>query len=152
MTTRNSAIVRRAVDEVLNRHNPYALPEFVVADVRDGFTLPGQAPGLAGLAGRLTVALSAFPDLEYTIDELVEQGDRVALRGTLRATHTGPLLDCPPTGRTIEIGGMSLLRLAGGRIIERWGLYDLAGLLRQIGPGAAVGSCAAHDPERGVRA
>lgn len=68
-----------------------------------------------------------------TVEDVVAEGDRVAVRLTARGTHTGPLLGLPPTGKSVSFGGMEVFRVADGLIVESWGQFDALGLLRQLG-------------------
>ena len=77
--------------------------------------------------------LKAFPDARCTIEDLIVEGDRVAVRWSARATHRGPLGEIPATGKSIEITGIDILRVSGGRIEEMWTNWDTLGLLRQVG-------------------
>ena len=75
----------------------------------------------------------AFPDLHMTIEDVIEQRDRVVIRWTGRGTHTGELNGLAPTDRTVEVTGITIQRIAGGRVAEAWSNWDTLGLLQQIG-------------------
>jgi steroid delta-isomerase-like uncharacterized protein len=77
--------------------------------------------------------LAAFPDFAVTVEDAVAEGDKVALRVTIRGTHQGALMGTPPTGKPIAISGMSLWRIADGKIVERWESADMLGLMQQLG-------------------
>jgi steroid delta-isomerase-like uncharacterized protein len=77
--------------------------------------------------------LKAFPDLELIPDDLLTQGDRAVLLWRLCGTHRGPLLRIPPSGRWIEFTGVSMFEIRGNRVVRRFTLWDLAGVLREIG-------------------
>lgn len=91
------------------------------------------APGLDGLQQFYAAFGTAFPEPRFTIESLVAEGDRVAVQYTLRATHTGVFMEVPPTGRPIEVGGMTLLRFCDGKVIERWQYMNDLGFLQQLG-------------------
>jgi predicted ester cyclase len=105
--------------------------------------LPGEPPGIEGFHYRMGVLLEAFPDARFTLEDIVAEGDMVASRGTLQGTHSGPFAGLPPTGKTVEVTYMAMLRLAGGRFVEHWAQVDQLGLLQQLGaipaPGQAAG-------------
>jgi steroid delta-isomerase-like uncharacterized protein len=92
----------------------------------------------------------AFPDLTGTVEEVVAEGDRVALRLTARGTHTGPLMGLPPTGKPVCFAGMEIFRIQDGAIVESWGQFDALGLLQQLGaipaPAPAPGAPASMAP------
>lgn len=81
--------------------------------------------------------LTAFPDLRVTVVGLVAEGDQVVGHWTSHATHTGPLAGSmgtlPPTGRRGSVEGVIICRLVGDKIVEEWAIFDLVGLLQQLG-------------------
>jgi len=79
------------------------------------------------------ILLSAFPNLHYTIEDMVAEGDKVAWRWMIRGTHNGVYLWLQPTERDIVVHGASFERIAGDKIIERWAIMPDAEVLRQIG-------------------
>lgn len=77
--------------------------------------------------------LQAFPDLCFTLDEVIADEDRLALNWTVRGTHRGALMHIPPTGRAIEVKGVSIYTVVRGKITRGLFIWDVAGLLRSIG-------------------
>lgn len=99
---------------------------------------PNLEPSPAGLRQFLETALAGLPDLQVIIQDTVAEGDRVAVRMTYRATHSGELFGAQPTGDRIEWDGLTIRRLgADGLTVERWIRNDTMGLLSQLGLGAA---------------
>ena len=94
---------------------------------------PGGLQGLDGLRRFHEALWEAFPDARLTIEDLVVEGDRVALRYGLRGTHRGPYLGVAPTGVGFDVEGLTLLRLADGRVVEEWHSPTELAILRQIG-------------------
>ena len=76
---------------------------------------------------------SAFPDGVVTVEQILVDGDSVAMRYTMRGTHTGEFMGVPATDRPIEIAGQTIMRFVDGKIVERWQSIDLLTLLIQIG-------------------
>ena len=76
---------------------------------------------------------NAFPDLHFTIDDLVAEGDKVVWRFTSKGTHQGNFMGLPPTGKTSIVTGMVLFRLENSRIVEAYVNFDTLGLLQQLG-------------------
>lgn len=76
---------------------------------------------------------SAFPDARFTVEDMLAEGDRVAARLTMRGTHLGALNGIPATGRSVVVSGMSIERIAEGRIVEGWNENDALGMLQQLG-------------------
>jgi steroid delta-isomerase-like uncharacterized protein len=100
------------------------------------FHVPGQPEPMVGPQGYLAIIgmmRGGFPDIQWTLEELVAEADKVAARFTMRGTHKGPFLGVPPTGKPIAVAAMNLYKFAAGRIVEEFGQPDLLGLLQQIG-------------------
>jgi steroid delta-isomerase-like uncharacterized protein len=132
-TEQNKAIVRRFFEEVGNQGNVAAAGEIFAADVVDHTAPPGQAPGLEGVKHNLAIFRTAFPDVHLTIEDMLAEGDRVVARYTAHATHTGEFFGIPATGKQVVVTGISLSRIAGGKIVEQWGNQDDLGMLQQLG-------------------
>lgn len=128
----NKEIVRR-YQEACNRNDLGALDQLVAADVISHNAAPGLPPGLEGgkMAHRATLA--AFPDLHYHIEDLIAEGDRVAMRFRLHCTHKGEFMGLPPTGKEITLDGISIFRLEGGKIVEHWAVQDGLRLVTLLG-------------------
>jgi predicted ester cyclase len=77
--------------------------------------------------------LSAFPDAHGTLDDIVVEGDKVAQRWTLTATHKGEFMGIPPTNRKITIWAVEIDRVAGGKFVEIWERFDTLGFMQQLG-------------------
>lgn len=78
--------------------------------------------------------LSAFPDISFSVEDVVADGDKVVTRWTVRGTHQGEVEDFgPPTGRQIEQEGITKHRIEDGKIVEEWERYNLLGFLQQLG-------------------
>ena len=77
----------------------------------------------------------AGPDWHSNLEQLVEEDSVVVERFTARGTRTGELMGAAPTGEPLEVKGINIFRVEGGRIVERWGRLDQAGLARQLGLG-----------------
>ena len=107
-----------------------AAPDLVV----DYTGLPEPIRGAAAFKQYLARQWYAgLPDVRWTAEELLADGDRVAVRWTCRGTHTGALLGLPPTGKPVELQGITLYRIAGGRVAEERGISNLLGFLQQLG-------------------
>ena len=94
---------------------------------------PEPMRGIDGYMAILAMMRSGFPDIQWTIEEIVAEGDRLAARFTMRGRHTGAFFGIPPTGKEIAVQAINFYRFAEGRIIEEHGQPDLMGLMRQIG-------------------
>lgn len=133
-TADNKALVRRYLEEVVSRGNLAAADQLVAADVV--FTSPYTPEPIRDLAGfkQMIGGLhSAFPDMRLDEEDVIAEGDRVASRWVVRGTHQGEFMGLPPTGRQFAITGMSIYRIAGGKIVEGWVNDDSLGMLQQLG-------------------
>ncbi len=130
----NKRLVRRLYEET-DRGNLAALDEFFAADLidHDPPPIPGLKPGLDGIKQAFRVFTAAHPDGAHVIHDLIAEGDRVVARVTGTGTHTGELMGIPPTGKRLEMTGIVIYRIEGGKIVERWAQHDVFGLMQQLG-------------------
>jgi steroid delta-isomerase-like uncharacterized protein len=132
-TEKNKVVARRFGEEVWGRGDLEATEDVLAEDFIEHNPAPGQGPGREGHTQVLKVWRAAFPDLTITVDDVLADGDRVALRWTGRATHRGELMGMPATGRRVTLTGIDILRIVDGRIVERWGEFGAAEMLQQLG-------------------
>jgi steroid delta-isomerase-like uncharacterized protein len=136
----NKALIRRLVEEGLNKRNAALLDEVYAAEYI-GHDPERPAPrrvedlkqGMVGLLGKV------FPDAQYSIESLVAEGEMVVWHWTFRATHQGELMGIPPTGKPITFSGVNIFRLTNGKVVEDWVYRDTVGMLRQLGAMPAPG-------------
>ena len=129
----NSTIVRRFIEETINQGNIDAAGQFVWEDVVEQVPFPGQGPGLEGLKDVLRGMRAAFPDLHFSVEEQIAQGDKVLTRFEWMGTHQGEFLGVPATGRPVKVWGMVIDRLVNGRIKDTRIIMDTLGLMAQLG-------------------
>jgi steroid delta-isomerase-like uncharacterized protein len=135
LTETNKTVARRFFDEVFGKGKLDVLDEIIAKDhVNSGpGTLPGLPTGPEGTKQLVTVYRNAFPDLHFTIDEQIAEGDKVVTRWTGRGTSKGELLGIPATGKSATVTGLSIDRIANGKIAESWGIFDQFGMMQQLG-------------------
>jgi steroid delta-isomerase-like uncharacterized protein len=126
----NKALIREHYDATANVYRPAAIERQVAPDFVD-HSHP-EIIGPEGVKAQIKALRIAFPDLTVTIEDMVAEGDLVAVRGTWRGTHQGAFCGVPAIGRKIAFSGMVFWRLSGGQIRERWGLVDTPTLMRQL--------------------
>jgi predicted ester cyclase len=127
----NADTLRRLFD-LLDDKNIPAIRELLAP----GFSalIGGNPPmSVEEWAGMGEMMYAAFPDGTHTIDEVLEIGDRVVLRGSFSGTHAGDFMGLPPTGRQMTVTFMNFDRFAGDKLIEHRGEFDMAGLMQQLG-------------------
>ena len=129
----NKAQFRRTYEELLNEGNLAVAEELVAPDFVNHEAPPGRNRGPESMRGLATMLRTAFPDLHFTIEELVAEGDTVAGRLTMSGTHQGPLMSMPPTGRSVQQDHMHFVRFRDGKAIEHWGVRDDLGMMQQLG-------------------
>ncbi len=114
----NKELVRRIYEEMWNKG------DFQVAG--DLFAQP------EGVQRFMRVFLTAFPDLQHTVEELIAEGDRVVARFSARGTHTGPWQDYPPTGHSVHYSGVTIVQVKDGKIIHHHTWWDRMEVIEQI--------------------
>jgi steroid delta-isomerase-like uncharacterized protein len=134
MAQENSALIRRWFEEVWNKGNMDAIEEMASPNVIGH----GQAQhdtdiGLKEFRTFAVALRTAFPDFKVTIDQVIEQGDKVVARWTTTMMHKGEFLGFAPTGKVVTITGTTIQRISDGKIVEGWDNWDQLGLLVQIG-------------------
>ena len=129
----NARIVREFVDEVITGGNIEAVAKYVWEDVVEQVPLPGQGPGLEGLKDIIRAMRAGFPDIVFSTQEQVAEGDKVASRFEWTGTHKGDFLGVPATGKFVRVWGMVIDRLEQGRIKDTRLIMDTLGLMTQLG-------------------
>lgn len=125
--------VRLFVDEVLNRGNIDACAKYFHDDMVEQVPLPGQGHGIDGLKTVLRGFRAAFPDMRWTLEEQIAEGDKVTSRFEWTGTHRGPFLGVPATGRPVKVWGIVIDRLQNGKIKDTRIIMDTLGLMIQMG-------------------
>jgi len=136
MIKANKAIIRRLFEECLNQH-----------DVDRYFQLHGDvvyyAPAIGVLRGEahrqlLTSVFAAFPDSHWIVEHQIAEGDLVVTRWTFSGTHMGTFMGMAPTGNPVSIHGISIDRIADGKIVEEWEEWDTLGFTQQLSAAAPL--------------
>ncbi|QIO23058.1 ester cyclase [Haloarcula sp. JP-L23] len=111
-------IVNELVAESYKNHNPI---------------VPDAPPGPEGFKQNVTALLTAFPDLNWTLEDVIAEDDKVVFRAIGHGTHEGELMGIEPTGREVTLSGIVIFRIDDGRVVERWAQFDTTGMLSQLG-------------------
>lgn len=130
MSERNKALARAIADQVWSRGN-YDLVDELIAEDYVGH--PSEVRGTEGYKQFFADLRRAFPDVHFTVDDTIAEGNRVVVRWTCRGTHRGEYEGIPPTGRRAEFTGVDALSFVDGKATECWGQVDMLGLLTQLG-------------------
>ncbi len=129
----NKAQFRRTYEELLNGGELSVADELIAPDFVNHEAPPGKDHGPESMRGLATMLRTAFPDLHFTIEDLVAEGDTVAGRVTMSGTHEGPFMGMPPTGRSVRQDQMHIVRFREGKAVEHWGVREDLGMMRQLG-------------------
>lgn len=135
----NKALVRRFYEEVFNQKKTAAIGELFDPNMVDHALPPGLPSGIEGAKQVWRMYLAAFPDLHFTVEDIIAEGDKVVARLTAQGTQQGALMGIPPTGLHVSIRGIDILRIAGGKIVEIWANFDMLDMLQQLGVVPAPG-------------
>lgn len=129
--------IREVIAQVVaawNSHDPQRVAAYYTEDCY-GLDVAVARPqiGREGVQRMFEAYYIAFPDLEITPDDIIVDGDRAAIFWTARATHDGPILNIPPSGRPVIARGVNRLVLEDGKVCETLTIWDVAGMLRGLG-------------------
>jgi steroid delta-isomerase-like uncharacterized protein len=120
-TTGDAELISQTIDELVEPDSVIHTP------------LPIKATGAQLLKEVFARLHRAFPDLHITIEDLIEEGDKVVSRNTVTGTHQGEYMGIPPTGKSVTYNEIFILRFTGGRIAETWGVVDVFSQMKQLG-------------------
>jgi predicted ester cyclase len=142
-TEQDKANDRRFIEEVMNRGNLAVIDELSAPNFVDHSTPPGVPPTIEGLKGFLTQFRAAFPDLHYTVEDQIAEGDRIAMRVTGTGTMKGDFMGMPAANKSAKWSEIHITRWANGKAVEHWGVVDQMDMLAQLGFAQAPGQPAA---------
>jgi steroid delta-isomerase-like uncharacterized protein len=134
MSETNKTIARRYVEELWNRKNVALADELIAPNcvLQDPAT-PNLGTGPAGVKQLYNTYVTAFPDTQFKIEDLIAEGDKVVLRWSVRGTHKGKLEDIAPTNKTVTVTGIDIMRISNNKIQELVANWDALGLMQQLG-------------------
>lgn len=119
--TRDQEVIAEVIDEVADPGLVFHAPR------------PGDVSGVEALKQVWVTLLHAFPDIEVTIEDVVAEGDKIVYRNQVTGTHHGEYRGMAPTGRSVSYAEIFIVRFAGGRIAEIWGVVDVFAQMKQLG-------------------
>jgi steroid delta-isomerase-like uncharacterized protein len=128
----NKKTIRRYYEEVFNQGRLEVLDEIVAADHVEHNPLPGQTQGIEGLKQRVAMLRAAF-NPQFTLEDVLAEGDKVVVRWSNRGTHLADFFGVPATGRTVVASGIDIHLLRDGKMAEHWDVVDIFGVMMQIG-------------------
>ena len=146
----NKEVARQVIDRIFVHGDDAAIDELIAADFRP-YTFGPMPRGRDGLREGMRRAHAGVSDPEFTIHDMIAEGDKVAVRLTTTARHTGTFMGMQPTGRRYSIDEIHIFGIRDGQVQEHWHAFDRADLMRQLGgdegAGAKQGGSGPHPRE-----
>lgn len=135
----NRAVIRRAYDELWNEREVSVVDELVAEDFLNHAAPPGRQRGRQGLKDVVRMFEGAFPDFRYEVEDVISEGEKVAVRDVFTGTHRGEFMGVPATGNRVAMEAIHIYRFGGGKLAEHWVARDDLGMMRQLGAVPALG-------------
>ena len=129
----NKKFMSNFIEEVINKKNLDAADDLAAADFIEHLPFPGQGPGRDGLKFAINAMLTGFPDMNWTVQEQIAEGETVVTRFTWTGTHDGAFMGIPPTNKKVEVWGVVIDVVRDGLFAESRIIMDTVGLLQQVG-------------------
>ena len=127
-------LVLRFLKEVFDNKNVDAFDELVDPKGVDRTPWPGYGGTPAEAKRSIADFITAFPDLQMTVDDVIAQGNKVVVRSSFSGTNTGEFMGMPPTGKRVEnVGGIDILEIRGSKLGDHWGYVDSPSMMMQLG-------------------
>jgi steroid delta-isomerase-like uncharacterized protein len=134
MSTDAATLGRRFFEEILGKGDWGVGREIVAGDVvMHHPSSPVPVSGFEAVQGMLSAFRAGFPNMNMTVEDAFGAGDKAAVRWHMQGTHTADLFGIPPTGKDVSVRGISVVRVAGGKIVEDWVSEDTMGMMQQLG-------------------
>lgn len=129
----NKTVVCRIVEDLFNTGDAGIADKDFAADYIDHSASNSQMRGTENVRRFIESWRAAFPDTRSAVDDIVAEGDRVAVRWTTHATHRGEFMGVAPTGRQVAVGWFGMFRLSDGRVVESWDTFNALEMMQQLG-------------------
>ena len=140
MSAENKSLVRRWFREIWSKGKLAVADQIVATNYANHDPAgPMPEPGREGFKKHVITYRNAFPDLTLAINDILAEGNKVTVRWTARGTHKGELMGIAPTGKQTTLTGISVIRIAGGKLAEHWVTWDTFGMMQQLGVIAPLG-------------
>ena len=121
------------IDEVINKGDLSVADRYLAPNLIDHQLLPGMPSGVEGVRAFMSGFREAFPDLHYTVEDTIVEGDEVVQRTTAHGTMKGDFMGMPASGKTAEWEEIHISRFANGKVVEHWAVVDQLAMLTQLG-------------------
>lgn len=130
----HAAVARRFYDEVMSKGDLDALDEIIHDDFVEHENVPPGMPTDKN-APRAFVSMfrTSFPDFTATIEDMIQQGDKLVVRSRMSGTHQGEFMGVPPSGKSFDITAIDIVEFRDGKCVAHWGVTDTAAMMEQLG-------------------
>jgi steroid delta-isomerase-like uncharacterized protein len=132
-TEDNKAIARRIFEEVGSQGNFAVIDEAVSPNFVYRTSAFPEFHGPGGFKEFFTEHRKTLPDIHYTVEDMIAEGDKVVARWTATGTHKGDMMGIPPTGKQATVTGITTFRFANGKMVEGLTTWDALGMMQQLG-------------------
>ena len=140
MSADAKSIVRSLYEEAWNKRKLELLTELISpSHALHGPNFSGSSVGPQAYKREVLIFITGFPDLEFTIEDLIAEKDKVVSCWTISGTHKGEYKGVPATNKKISVDGITIHHLANGKIIDSYANWDMWGMMVQLGVAPAVG-------------
>jgi len=139
---RNKTLSRAFLEEAINQGDMSAMERYTAPNYVEHQVPAGMASDPEAMQKMMGMMMQAFPDLRYTVEDLVAEGDKTVSRVTASATHQGEYMGVAPTNKQVKWEEIHISRWVDGKLAEHWGVMDMVGLLQQIGAMPQMGMAA----------
>lgn len=130
----NKEIIRRLNEEAWGEGNLDLVDDYVSDGyVEHNSASPEPIRGPEGYRENVEMVRAAFPDMDVTVDDLIQDGDKIAYRYSIVGTHEEPFMGIEPTGVEVEIAGTGIAQIENGQLVEGWSIADVMGTMQQLG-------------------
>lgn len=132
-TETNKTVLKRFFEELFTRGNLSVADEIVGANYVNHNAVPGETPGREGLKGFVIYLRTAFPDIHFTVEDQIAEGDKVVTRWSVTGTQQGEFAGIPATGKPINVTAINIHQVSNDQIQEAWLNWDTLGMMQQLG-------------------
>ncbi len=119
-------------EEILNKGKLELFDELCAPNFIKQAIPPSPDFGIEGSKQSAMMLREAFPDIKYTVEDMIEEGGKIVARWTAKGAHKGPFMGIPPTGKQVTFSGIEIIRIKDGKAVEEWEELDRAGLMQQL--------------------
>ncbi|MHA1906113.1 MAG: ester cyclase [Candidatus Thorarchaeota archaeon] len=128
----NKATFRRLYDEILNQGKLEVFEELCASNFVKHAIPPNPDYGIEGSKQSVIMLRTAFPDIKYEVEDIIEDGDKLVARWSAKGTHKGVFMGIPLSDKQVSFTGIEIIRIENGKAVEEWEELNRAGLMQQL--------------------